>query len=103
QVWLFVMTALLGVLTIVGVVQPWVLLVITLAIGAASAIDLPAWLAIVPDVVSPEDVPASVTLGTFATNIARVVGPAIPGVIIVTCGPRAVFLSHDAVVACVFV
>jgi len=41
QVWLFLVTTLLGVLTITGVVQPWMLVVITLAIGAGSAIDLP--------------------------------------------------------------
>src|SRR5438270_12139796 len=43
QVWWFLTTALLGVLTIAGVIQPWMLLVITLAIVSGSAIDLPAW------------------------------------------------------------
>src|SRR2546426_4594605 len=82
QVWLFLMTALLGVLTIAGVVQPWMLLGITLAIGAGSAIDLPAWQAIIPETVPREELPASVGLGSVAINIARAVGPAIAGVII---------------------
>src|SRR3989449_8584636 len=68
QVWLFVVAALLGVLTIAGVVQPWMLLVITLAIGAGSAIDLPSWQAIIPETVSREELPAAVGLGAVANR-----------------------------------
>jgi len=102
QVWLFLMIALLGVLTIVGVVQPWMLLVISLAIGAGSAVDLPAWQAIIPETVPREELAASVGLGTVAINIARAVGPALAGVIIVAGGPGPVFLINAVSVACVF-
>src|SRR5207247_9982332 len=47
-VWLFLMAALLGVLTVTGVVQPWMLVVITLAIGAGSALDIAAVQGVVP-------------------------------------------------------
>src|SRR5438093_51676 len=60
QVWLFLMAALLGVLTVTGVVQPWMLLAITLAIGAGSAVDIPAWQAMIPEVVPREALPVSV-------------------------------------------
>jgi MFS family permease len=103
QVWLFLMTALLGVLTIAGVVQPWMLLAITLAIGAGSAIDLPAWQAIIPETVPREELPASVGLGSVAINIARAVGPAIAGVIIVAGGPGPVFFINAVSVLGVFV
>jgi len=102
QVWMFLAIALLGVLTITGVVQPWMLLVITLAIGAGSAIDLPAWQAIIPETVPREELPASVGLGTVAINIARAVGPAIAGVIIVVGGPGPVFLINAVSVVAVF-
>src|SRR5258705_11025514 len=59
QVWWFVTTALLGVLTITGVIQPWMLLAITLAIGVGTAIDLPAWQPIIPETVSREEWPAA--------------------------------------------
>src|SRR5437762_14134539 len=62
QVWLFLMAALLGVLTVTGVVQPWMVIVITLAIGAGSAIDIPAWQAMIPEVVPREELPACVGL-----------------------------------------
>src|SRR5213595_2546283 len=102
QVWLFLMAALLGVLTVTGVVQPWMLVVITLAIGAGSAIDIPAWQAMIPEVVPREELPASVGLGTVAINVARAVGPAIAGVIIVAGGPGPVFLINAASVLGVF-
>jgi MFS family permease len=102
QVWLFLVTALLGVLTITGVVQPWMLLGITLAIGAGSAIDLPAWQAIIPETVPREELPASVGLGSVAINIARAVGPAIAGGIIVAGGPGPVFLINAVSVLGVF-
>jgi len=102
QVWLFVVAALLGVLTIAGVVQPWMLLVITLAIGAGSAIDLPSWQAIIPETVSREELPAAVGLGAVAINIARALGPAIAGVIIVVGGPGPAFLINAVSVVGVF-
>ena len=102
QVWLFLMAAVLGVLTVTGVVQPWMLLVITLAIGAGSAVDIPAWQAMIPEVVPRDELPASVGLGTVAINVARAVGPAIAGVIIVAGGPGPVFLVNAATVLGVF-
>jgi MFS family permease len=102
QVWWFLTTVLLGVLTITGVIQPWMLLVITLAIGAGSAIDLPAWQAIIPETVPREELPAAVGLGSIAINIARAIGPALAGVIIVAGGPGPVFLINAASVLGVF-
>ena len=102
QVWLFLVATLLGVLTIAGVVQPWMLLVLTLAIGAGSAIDLPSWQAIIPETVSREELPAAVGLGAVAINIARALGPAIAGVIIVVGGPGPAFLINAVSVVGVF-
>src|SRR3989442_3447349 len=102
QVWWFLTTALLGVLTITGVVQPWMLLVITLAIGAGSAVDLPAWQAIIPETVPREELPAAIGLGSIAINIARAIGPALAGVIIVAGGPGPVFFINAVSVVGVF-
>src|SRR5258706_3144001 len=79
QVWWFLTTALLGVLTITGVIQPWMLLVITLAIGTGSAIDLPAWQAIIPETVPREELPAAAGLSTIAITIRPAIRPAPSG------------------------
>src|SRR5437773_567611 len=102
QVWLFLMAALLGVLTVTGLVQPWMLLAITLAIGTGSALDIPAWQAMIPEVVPRDELAASVGMGSVAINVARSVGPAIAGVIIVAGGPGPVFLINAASVVGVF-
>src|SRR5256886_17690875 len=96
------MAAMVGVLTVTGMIQPWMLLVITLAIGAGSAVDMPGWQAMIPEVVPRDELPASVGLGSVAINVARAVGPAIAGVIIVAGGPGPVFLINAASVLGVF-
>jgi MFS family permease len=103
QVWLFLTTALLGVLALTGAVQPWMLIAITLAIGAGNAVDLPAWQAIIPETVPRAELPAAVGLGSIAINIARAVGPAIAGIIIVASGPGPAFLINAVSVFGVFV
>src|SRR5438477_9010921 len=82
QVWLFLMAALLGVLTVTGVVQPWMVIVITLAIGAGSAIDIPASQAMIPEVVARDQLRASVGLGIVGFNVARSGVPAVAGLIV---------------------
>src|SRR5256886_11157850 len=99
QVWLFLMAAMVGVLTVTGMIQPWMLLVITLAIGAGSAVDIPAWQAMIPEVVPRDELPASVGLGSVAIKVARSVGPAIARGIIGPGGPGPAFLVNAASVA----
>src|SRR5438046_5037017 len=56
----------------------------------------------IAEVVPRDELPASVGLGTVAINVARAVGPAIAGVIIVAGGPGPVFLINAASVLGVF-
>src|SRR5438132_5123957 len=57
----------------------------------------------IPEVVPKEELPASVGLGSIAINIARAVGPAVAGVVIVVGGPGPVFLINAATVLGVFI
>src|SRR2546427_8587054 len=56
----------------------------------------------IPEVVPRDELPASVGLGTVAINVARAIGPAIAGVVIVAGGPGPVFLVNAATVLGVF-
>src|SRR5215472_15664686 len=51
QIWMLGLAALMGVLTLGGVVTPWLLLLLTFSHGLGSAINSPAWQAIVPELV----------------------------------------------------
>ncbi|OBG25227.1 MFS transporter [Mycobacterium sp. 852002-51057_SCH5723018] len=90
--WYAVIVALaLAVMTYLGRLTPAALLMFTLAIGLASALAAPAWQAIQPEVVARDQIPAAATLASVSVNIARVVGPAIGGVVVALAGPGAVF------------
>ena len=82
QSWMLVSVAVLAVLTFVGVVSPFTLLLFTCLLNVGSAMNNPAWQAIVPELVPREEIPNAVTLNAVSNNIARAVGPAMGGLIV---------------------
>src|SRR5438876_89671 len=84
----------LGVLTLLGVVSPWLLLILTFSLGAGSALVAPTWAALFPDVVSRAQVPTAISMSSAGYNIARAVGPAIGGFVLAVSGPAATFLLN---------
>jgi Transmembrane secretion effector len=65
--------------------------VITFLSGCALACLLPAWSAILPDLVPPEEVLAASSLSQAQFNLGRVVGPAIAGVVLTGAGLAGAF------------
>jgi MFS family permease len=96
QGWMLAAAAALGALALAGVITPWVLLLLTFALGLGAALNAPAWQAIVPELVPHADLPAAVALNSVGFNIARAVGPALGGAIVALAGARAVFLLNAA-------
>lgn len=82
QVWMLVSVAVLAVLTLVGVVSPFTLLLFTFLLNIGSAMNNPAWQAIIPELVPREEIPNAVSLNAVSNNIARAVGPALGGMMI---------------------
>lgn len=104
QMWMLVAAALLGVLDTVGIVTPWALLLLTLALGLGSALNAPAWQSIVPELVPKQEVPDAVALNSAGFNLARAVGPALGGLIVGWLGAAAAFYFNAATyVAVVYV
>jgi MFS family permease len=96
QGWMFTMAALLSACAWLGWVRPWVLLAIAAGLGSAWPSNTPAWISIMPDLVSREEMPAAVTLGSLALNISRAVGPAVAGALIAAFGPAVCFSLNAA-------
>jgi MFS family permease len=96
QYWMVIAAAALGAAAAAHVVTPWTLLALTCALGIGAALSAPAWQAITPELVPPEELPAAVTLGAVAMNVARAVGPALGGVLAAVTGTAAVFLLNAA-------
>jgi MFS family permease len=75
--------------------------VLSLAFGVVTALDNPARRSLVVELVSERDVPNAVGLNSALMTGARVVGPAVAGVLITTSGPRWCFLLNALTYAAV--
>ena len=84
----------LTALTYAGLANVWVLLAVMLVQGVVQAIDLPARLAFVPDLISRDDLINAVALNSVVFNVARTIGPALAGVMLVVAGPADCFLVN---------
>jgi MFS family permease len=96
QAWMLLAALALGLLTWFDLVSAWVLLALTFLLGLGAALSLPAWQAIIPDLVEREEIASAVALDAMGINVARAVGPAIGGLVIAAAGPGAVFLLNAA-------
>jgi len=94
QFYLLVVAGALGLLTWLEMTTAWVLVGFTFALGVGAAMMMPAWAAIVPDLVSTDEMPAAVALNSIAINVSRAVGPAIAGVLVAAVGPWLVFVIN---------
>jgi len=94
QSWMLAVAALLGVLTLAGVIGPWSLLVLTFALGLGSAMNGPAWAAAIPELVPREELAAAVALNSVGFNVARAVGPAMGGAVMAASSAGVVFLAN---------
>ena len=96
QVWLALATLALAALALADRVSPAGLLALTFAIGVGSAFVAPAFLAIVPELVPREEIPAAVSLNGISMNLARAAGPALGGVVVAAAGVAATFFANAA-------
>jgi predicted MFS family arabinose efflux permease/quinol monooxygenase YgiN len=71
-----------------------VLLGFIFALGVGGAMMMPAWSAIVPDLVSTDELPSAVALNSIAINVSRAIGPAIAGVLVAAVGAWLVFILN---------
>jgi MFS family permease len=92
--WMMGVALILAILTIAGVMSPWILLVLTFALSAGDAFETPAWRAILPELVPKEDLAAASALNGIEFNLARAVGPAIAGTIISVAGVATAFIAN---------
>jgi predicted MFS family arabinose efflux permease len=86
----------LTVLTYAGQMHPALLLAFTFLIGSGSAFYVPAYQAMIPDLVPRQQIPAASSLASINVNLARAIGPAIAGIVIQHAGVGACFALNAA-------
>jgi MFS family permease len=77
-----------------GVVQVWHVLVLAFLLGAAQALDTPARQAFVVELVGKEDLSNAIALNAGAFHGARVIGPAVAGVLVAWAGVSGAFFLN---------
>ena len=88
-----------GTLTLLafkGLLNPALLLAFTFALGATSAMTVPPYEAIVPELVPRDQLPAAAGLSSISLNLGRAVGPALAGVVIARVGVNVLFAVNTA-------
>lgn len=91
-----IMTLLLASLDMLGVVKYWHLLAIGVVNGTMMAINLPSRQSMISDVVPRDLLMNAISLGNSSMNLARIVGPAIAGILIVFIDTWGVFFIIGA-------
>jgi MFS family permease len=93
----------LGLLTVTGAVQLWQVFVCAFLLGCVSAFDAPARQTFVADLVDTDHLSNAVALNSTSFNVARLIGPALAGLLIAAFGTGWVFLINAATFAAVLV
>lgn len=86
----------LAVLTSTGHIQLYQIYILAGILGIANALDNPARQAFVVELVGRDDLPNAVALNSTIFNTARIVGPALAGVLIATIGVAGCFYVNAA-------
>jgi MFS family permease len=87
---------LLGLLTVTGVVQLWQVDVLAFLFGCAAAFDAPVRQTFVAELVGDNDLPNAIALNSTSFNSARMVGPAVAGMVIAAFGTGWAFVINGA-------
>src|SRR4051794_37752455 len=91
QVAMACVAVVLTVLDVTGVVQLWMLYVLVFTYGLALAVDNPTRQSFVSELVPPADLPNAIGLSSAIFQLARVLGPALAGVLILAGGTAVCF------------
>lgn len=85
----------LGVLVLTGTAEIWHVYVLAFLLGLGAAFDNPARQAYVSELVGPEDLTNAIALNSASFNSARLIGPAVAGLLIGFLGPGVVFVINS--------
>lgn len=85
---------LLWILTATGTIQIWHIYILALLLGFINCLYRPAVRSFVIEMVGPDDLPNAVSLNSSLTQLTRIAGPALGGVIIAVSSISLLFLLN---------
>src|SRR5258708_5239552 len=84
----------MAVLGFAGMLEVWHVFIASLIFGFVDAFFQPAYAALVPQIVPPDDLPSANSLTSLSLNLGRVAGPAVGAALAALVGPPAAFLVN---------
>ncbi|RJQ36904.1 MFS transporter [Candidatus Microgenomates bacterium] len=94
QTLFMVLAFILGVLTVLKVINVTEIVILAFLLGIITALDMPARQAFAVEMVGKEDLASAIALNSGIFNGARVVGPGIAGIIIAVLGTGGAFILN---------
>src|SRR6266849_6147691 len=88
------LAGILATLTLLGVVQVWHVFVLASLLGIVNAFDIPARQSFLVDMVGKEDLMNAIALNSSMFNGARIVGPAMAGILVAKIGEGWCFFAN---------
>jgi MFS family permease len=102
QIWFMLLAAALALITFLGIVEYWHILLLATLLGVANALDMPTRQAFYADMVERDDLLNAIVLNSSIFNGGRIIGPALGGLVIASLGEAPAFglnsLSYLAVI-----
>ena len=91
QAWMLFAASVLALLTYTGHMTSWGLLALTFCIGIGTAMNAPAWGSVMAESVPRQDLAQAIALNGVGFNLARAIGPALAGFLVLFGGPSFAF------------
>jgi len=89
-----ILAGILAALTLTHRVQVWQIMVLASLLGVVNAFDIPARQAFLIDMVGREDLMNAIALNSSMFNGARVIGPAVAGILVASIGEGWCFFAN---------
>lgn len=90
-----VITLMLSILVWMGQVQYWHILLMSTLLGLVNTLDMPSRQSFVIELVGKDDLMNAIALNSMAFNVARIIGPAIAGLVMGYYGVKVCFLVNS--------
>src|SRR6516164_9834744 len=87
---------ILGILALTGAVALWQVYLLAFALGMVAVVDNPTRQTFVAEMVGSEGMANAIALNSATFNLARIVGPAVAGLVIAAVGTPVAFLINAA-------
>ena len=94
QISMMVQALVMAALTLTGTIQVWEIFLLAFFLGLCNAFDIPARQSFLVEMVGRDDLMNAIALNSSMFNGARIVGPAIAGVLVAALGEGTCFLIN---------